>query len=54
VGSKRPKNGWAGEESDAVARSAAWEEQADRIRSGAQQSMLSMLEERGFVKDVAG
>ncbi|KAF2030318.1 tyrosyl-tRNA synthetase-like protein [Setomelanomma holmii] len=50
----RPKKGWAAEESDAVARKTAWEEQAGRIRSGTQQSMLSMLEERGFVKDVAG
>jgi tyrosyl-tRNA synthetase len=45
---------WAAELEDAAARDAAWEEQAGRIRSGAQQSMLSVLEERGFVKDVAG
>ncbi|KAF2741269.1 tyrosyl-tRNA synthetase-like protein [Polyplosphaeria fusca] len=31
-----------------------WKEQATRIRSGAQKSMLSVLEERGYVKDVAG
>ncbi|KAF2476545.1 uncharacterized protein BDR25DRAFT_277747 [Lindgomyces ingoldianus] len=31
-----------------------WGEQARKIRSGAQQSMLDILEERGFVKDVAG
>jgi tyrosyl-tRNA synthetase len=51
---ERPAKRWAAEESDVVARSAAWQEQAGRIRSGAQQSMLSVLEERGFVKDVAG
>jgi hypothetical protein len=45
---------WAAELEDAAARDAAWAEQAGRIRSGAQQSMLSVLEERGFVKDVAG
>ncbi|KAF2271030.1 tyrosyl-tRNA synthetase-like protein [Lojkania enalia] len=32
----------------------AWEKKAQSIRSGAQQSMLEILEERGFVKDVAG
>jgi hypothetical protein len=51
---ERPKKGWAAEDADVEARSAAWQEQAGRIRSGAQQSMLSVLEERGFVKDVAG
>ncbi|KAF2709581.1 tyrosyl-tRNA synthetase-like protein [Pleomassaria siparia CBS 279.74] len=35
-------------------RRAEWETQARRIRSGAQKSMLTVLEERGFVKDVAG
>ncbi|KAH7078410.1 tyrosyl-tRNA synthetase-like protein [Paraphoma chrysanthemicola] len=45
---------WTGEETTAVARQDAWQKQAGRIRSGAQQSMLSVLEERGFVKDVAG
>jgi len=33
---------------------AEWETKARDIRSGAQQSMLTVLEERGFVKDVAG
>jgi hypothetical protein len=51
---ERPTKGWAAEEADAGARKTAWEEQAGRIRSGAQQSMLGVLEERGFVKDVAG
>jgi tyrosyl-tRNA synthetase len=51
---ERPRIEWAAEEADPVARAAAWEEQAGKIRSGAQQSMLSVLEERGFVKDVAG
>jgi hypothetical protein len=51
---ERPPKRWAAEDADAVARNAAWQEQAGRIRSGAQQSMLSVLEERGFVKDVAG
>lgn len=51
---ERPLKKWAAEETDAVARNARWEEQAGRIRSGSQQSMLSVLEERGFVKDVAG
>jgi tyrosyl-tRNA synthetase len=35
-------------------RAAQWGEQAARVQSGAQQSMLSILEERGFVKDIAG
>jgi hypothetical protein len=47
-------NQWASEWDDAAARSAAWAQKAGSIRSGAQQSMLSVLEERGFVKDVAG
>jgi hypothetical protein len=51
---ERPPKRWAAEDSDVVASKAAWQEQAGRIRSGAQQSMLSVLEERGFVKDVAG
>lgn len=45
---------WAAEETDAAVRQSQWEEQAGRIRSGSQQSMLSLLEERGFVKHVAG
>ncbi|EMD65407.1 hypothetical protein GGP41_010301 [Bipolaris sorokiniana] len=51
---ERPAKRWADEESDPAARQAQWEEQAGRMRAGMQQSMLSMLEERGFVKDVAG
>ncbi|KAF2109243.1 tyrosyl-tRNA synthetase-like protein [Lophiotrema nucula] len=42
---------WAGASSN---EKGGWSEQAGRIRSGAQQSMLDVLEERGFVKDVAG
>jgi tyrosyl-tRNA synthetase len=38
----------------ATDRNAQWAEQAARVQSGAQQSMLSILEERGFVKDIAG
>ncbi|KAH7079104.1 tyrosyl-tRNA synthetase-like protein [Paraphoma chrysanthemicola] len=53
-GKHSKESSWAGEETNAVARQDAWEKQAGRIRSGAQQSMLSVLEERGFVKDVAG
>lgn len=45
---------WAAADADPALRHSQWEEQAGRIRSGAQQSMLSVLEERGFVKDVAG
>jgi tyrosyl-tRNA synthetase len=51
---ERPAARWADEELDAAARQAQWKEQAGRVRSGMQQSMLSLLEERGFVKDVAG
>lgn len=51
---ERPKKRWAAEYTDATARHAEWEQNAGRIRTGAQQSMLSILEERGFVKDVAG
>jgi len=51
---ERPTRRWEHEESDVEARNAAWQEQAGRIKSGAQQSILSVLEERGFVKDVAG
>jgi tyrosyl-tRNA synthetase len=51
---ERPKARWADEEPDAAARQAQWEDQAGKVRSGMHQSMLSLLEERGFVKDVAG
>jgi hypothetical protein len=51
---ERPKARWADEEKDVAAREAQWEDQAGKVRSGMQQSMLSLLEERGFVKDVAG
>ncbi|KAH7402482.1 tyrosyl-tRNA synthetase-like protein [Pyrenochaeta sp. MPI-SDFR-AT-0127] len=51
---ERPKAKWAAEDADPTARQLEWEEQAGKIRSGTQQSMLSVLEERGFVKDVAG
>jgi tyrosyl-tRNA synthetase len=51
---QRHKGPWASQTADADVRQAEWEEQAHTIRSGAQQSMLSLLEERGFVKDVAG
>lgn len=32
----------------------AWKEQAGLIRSGARPSMISILEQRGLVKDIAG
>jgi len=51
---ERPKAQWAAEDPDPAIRQSEWEERAGRIRSGAQQSMLNVLEERGFVKDVAG
>lgn len=51
---ERPKKRWAAENADEASRQAEWEDQASRIRLGAQQSMLNVLEERGFVKDVAG
>ncbi|XP_014561183.1 hypothetical protein COCVIDRAFT_33884 [Bipolaris victoriae FI3] len=51
---ERPAKRWADEESDPATRQAQWEEQTGRVRAGIQQSMLSVLEERGFVKDVAG
>ena len=50
----RTKATWAAQDPDPNARAAQWEEQAARIRSGAQRSMLEVLEERGFVKDIAG
>ena len=46
--------GWADEDGDPKARQARWEEHAGRIRTGSQPSMLSILESRGLVKDVAG
>ncbi|KAJ8110290.1 hypothetical protein OPT61_g6831 [Boeremia exigua] len=51
---ERPNQRWAGEGADKASRHAEWEDHADKIRTGAQQSMLSVLEQRGFVKDVAG
>lgn len=51
---ERPKQRWAGEDTDKASRQVEWEEHASKIRNGAQHSMLSLLEERGFVKDVAG
>jgi len=51
---ERPSQKWAGQHADEASRHVEWEEHASRIRTGAQQSMLSLLEQRGFVKDVAG
>ncbi|KAI0575378.1 TyrS Tyrosyl-tRNA synthetase [Pyrenophora tritici-repentis] len=51
---ERPELRWAEEEQDPEVRRARWEEQAGKVRTGMQQSMLSLLEERGFVKDIAG
>ena len=51
---ERPAARWADEEPDPVIRQAQWDEHAGRVRAGMHQSMLSVLEERGFVKDVAG
>jgi tyrosyl-tRNA synthetase len=51
---ERPSQKWAGQDADNASRQAEWEEHASKIRTGAQQSMLSLLEERGFVKDIAG
>lgn len=45
---------WAAEEAEPATRQAEWEDRAKTIKSGAQQSMLEILEERGLVKDVAG
>jgi hypothetical protein len=45
---------WAARKENTKARRATWDERAGRIKAGAEQSMLSVLEERGFVKDVAG
>jgi tyrosyl-tRNA synthetase len=45
---------WADQQPEAAAREAEWEAHAGKVRAGMQQSMLSVLEERGFVKDVAG
>lgn len=51
---ERPSQKWAGQNPDAASREAEWEEHASSVRTGAQQSMLSLLEQRGFVKDIAG
>ena len=51
---ERPSQKWAGQNADEAARQTEWEDHASRIKGGSQQSMLSLLEERGFVKDVAG
>lgn len=48
------KTSAAGPNSDLEARAAEWDKQARNIRAGAQKSMLAVLEERGFVKDIAG
>lgn len=51
---ERRKIRWAAEDPDAATRESEWEEKAGQIRAGMQQSMLAILEERGFVKDIAG
>jgi hypothetical protein len=50
---EQPGKPWAATTSREEAQK-QWEEKAEMVRSGRQQSMLSLLEERGFVKDVAG
>ncbi|KAJ4286055.1 tyrosyl-tRNA synthetase [Kalmusia sp. IMI 367209] len=52
--SQRRKGTWAKEEANPQLRAARWEQQAYRIKNGLQKSMLQLLDERGFVKDVAG
>ncbi|KAF2659312.1 tyrosyl-tRNA synthetase-like protein [Lophiostoma macrostomum CBS 122681] len=42
---------WAGPSPDVKEE---WKQKAERIRGGAERSMLDLLEKRGFVKDVAG
>lgn len=48
---KRSYAKWAGKHPTAEAE---WEEQSMRIQTGGQPSMLRVLEERGYVKDIAG
>ncbi|PSN70161.1 tyrosyl-tRNA synthetase-like protein [Corynespora cassiicola Philippines] len=45
---------WSGRDANPQSREAEWAEQAHEVKTGAQKSLLTTLEERGLVKDVAG
>ncbi|KAJ4358440.1 tyrosyl-tRNA synthetase [Didymosphaeria variabile] len=52
--SQRRKGTWAKKIVDPKVEAAQWEQRAHGIKNGLDKSMLTTLEERGFVKDVAG
>ncbi|KAF1974395.1 hypothetical protein BU23DRAFT_589129 [Bimuria novae-zelandiae CBS 107.79] len=54
LGGQRQKGSWAKKIMDPKLEASQWEERGHRIKSGTEKSMLQILEERGFVKDVAG
>lgn len=54
VEAQRRKTTWAKKTLDPERAAAKWEQRAEKIKNGHEKSMLTILEERGFVKDVAG
>ncbi|KAL5407968.1 hypothetical protein PMIN06_000492 [Paraphaeosphaeria minitans] len=51
---QRQKGTWGQKILDPALAAAQWEQRANKIKNGQEKSMLTILEERGFVKDVAG
>ena len=51
---QRRKGTWAKKIIDPKLEAAQWEQRAHKIKNGLDKSILVTLEERGFVKDVAG
>ncbi|KAF2440674.1 tyrosyl-tRNA synthetase-like protein [Karstenula rhodostoma CBS 690.94] len=51
---QRRKGTWAQKIMDPAQEASQWEQRANKIKNGLDKSMLTILEERGFVKDVAG
>lgn len=53
-GTRRQTSAWAKKTMNSKREASQWQERAHRIRNGLDKGMLQILEERGFVKDVAG
>ena len=53
-GNRRQTSDWAKKTMNPKREASQWQTRAHRIKNGLDKGMLQILEERGFVKDVAG
>ena len=54
LGGLRHKGTWAHKAENPEHEARQWEDRGYRIKNGDEKSMIQILEERGFVKDIAG